>query len=56
MNGDELLKYRMVKYRKIGVFIENVLVELEIKVNMKRRDVVIFNSWKLEGEVEKLRD
>ena len=56
MNGDELLKHRMAKYRKIGVFIENAPVEPEIKVNMKRRDAVISNSRKLEGEVEKLRD
>lgn len=56
MSGEELLKYRMVKYRKIGVFIEGELVEFEKKINMKRRDVVVFISWNLEGEVEKLRE
>nr|ACT83680.1 chloroplast carboxyltransferase alpha subunit [Brassica napus] len=56
MSGEELLKHRMAKYRKIGVFIEDAPVEPEIKVNMKRRDAVISNSRKLEGEVEKLRD
>ncbi|CAN7115689.1 hypothetical protein HID58_009948 [Brassica napus] len=56
MSGDELLKHRMAKYRKIGVFIENAPVEPEIKVNMKRRDAVVSTSRKLEGEVEKLKE
>ncbi|CAF1700444.1 unnamed protein product [Brassica oleracea var. botrytis] len=56
MSGEELLKHRMAKYRKIGVFIENAPVEPEIKVNMKRRDAVVSNSRKLEGEVEKLKE
>ncbi|KAG2332551.1 hypothetical protein Bca4012_017875 [Brassica carinata] len=56
MSGEELLKHRMAKYRKIGVFIENVPVEPEKKVNMKRRDAVVSTSRKLEGEVEKLRE
>ncbi|CAH8329733.1 unnamed protein product [Eruca vesicaria subsp. sativa] len=56
MNGEELLKHRMAKYRKIGVFIENAPVEPEKKVNMKRRDTVVSTSRKLEGEVEKLRE
>ncbi|KAF8085298.1 hypothetical protein N665_0672s0014 [Sinapis alba] len=56
MSGEELLKHRMAKYRKIGVFIEGVPVEPEKKVNMKRRDAVASTSLKLEGEVEKLRE
>uniref|UniRef100_A0A1J3DH43 acetyl-CoA carboxytransferase n=1 Tax=Noccaea caerulescens TaxID=107243 RepID=A0A1J3DH43_NOCCA len=56
MTGDELLKHRMAKYRKIGVFIENVPIEPERKVNMKKRDAVVSTSRKLEGEVEKLRE
>ncbi|KAG2326495.1 hypothetical protein Bca4012_035455 [Brassica carinata] len=56
MSGEELLKHRMAKYRKIGVFIEGVPVEPEKKVNMKRRDTVASTSLKLEGEVEKLRE
>ncbi|CAH8392637.1 unnamed protein product [Eruca vesicaria subsp. sativa] len=55
MSGEELLKHRMAKYRKIGVFIEGVPVEPEKKINMKRRDVASTNL-KLEGEVEKLRE
>ncbi|CAN8317002.1 unnamed protein product [Cochlearia groenlandica] len=56
MSGEELLKHRMAKYRKIGVFIENAPVDPERKVNMKRRDAVVSTSRKLEGEVEKLRE
>lgn len=56
MSGEELLKHRMAKYRKIGVFIEGVPVEPEKKVNMKRKDVVASTNLKLEGEVEKLRE
>nr|ACN65502.1 chloroplast carboxyltransferase alpha subunit isoform 2 [Brassica oleracea] len=54
MSGEELLKHRMAKYRKIGVFIEGEPVEPEKKINMKRRDAVASTSRNLEGEVEKL--
>ncbi|CAG7874289.1 unnamed protein product [Brassica rapa] len=56
MSGEELLKHRMAKYRKIGVFIEGEPVEPEKKINMKRRDAVASTSRNLEGEVEKLRE
>ncbi|KAJ4906905.1 hypothetical protein Rs2_10563 [Raphanus sativus] len=56
MSGEELVKHRMAKYRKIGVFIENAPVEPEKKVNMKRRDDMVSTSRKLEGEVEKLKE
>lgn len=56
MSGEELLKHRMAKYRKIGVFVEGEPVEPFKKVNMKKRDAVFSDSRKLEGEVEKLKE
>ncbi|KAL1210041.1 Acetyl-coenzyme A carboxylase carboxyl transferase subunit alpha [Cardamine amara subsp. amara] len=56
MSGEELLKHRMAKYRKIGVFIEGVPIEPNRKINMKKREAVVEDSRKLEGEVEKLKE
>ncbi|XP_010529773.1 PREDICTED: acetyl-coenzyme A carboxylase carboxyl transferase subunit alpha, chloroplastic-like [Tarenaya hassleriana] len=55
MSGEELLKQRMLKYRKIGVFIEGTPIEPKRKFNMKKKDVVS-TSRELEGEVEKLKE
>lgn len=56
MSGEELLKHRMAKYRKIGVFIEGVPIEPNRKINMKKREAVVEDSRKLEGEVERLKE
>ncbi|EOA26263.1 hypothetical protein CARUB_v10022686mg [Capsella rubella] len=56
MSGDELLKHRMAKYRKIGVFIEGEPIEPSRKINMKKREAVFSDSRKLQGEVDKLKE
>ncbi|XP_010528760.1 PREDICTED: acetyl-coenzyme A carboxylase carboxyl transferase subunit alpha, chloroplastic-like [Tarenaya hassleriana] len=55
MSGEELLKRRMLKYRKIGVFVEGTPVEPKRKFNMKKKDVVSTNR-ELADEVEKLKE
>ncbi|KAL9302041.1 Acetyl-coenzyme A carboxylase carboxyl transferase subunit alpha [Arabidopsis thaliana] len=56
MSREELLKHRMAKYRKIGVFIEGEPIEPSRKINMKKREAVFSDSRKLQGEVDKLKE
>ncbi|RDX90110.1 Acetyl-coenzyme A carboxylase carboxyl transferase subunit alpha, chloroplastic, partial [Mucuna pruriens] len=57
MNTEEILKHRMLKYRKIGKFQEGIPIGPEISFNMKKRDLSIANisDGELEIEVEKLK-
>lgn len=58
MNTEELLKHRMLKFRKIGGFEEGVPVDPEKKVNMKQKDTFTAGETQhldLESEVEKVR-
>ncbi|KAL6987728.1 Chromatin assembly factor 1 subunit p50 [Sarracenia purpurea var. burkii] len=60
MDTQELLKHRMLKFRKLGGFQEGIPVDPERKVNMKKKEEPIHKPGKtpnleLEGEVEKLK-
>ncbi|KAL6954332.1 Chromatin assembly factor 1 subunit p50 [Sarracenia purpurea var. burkii] len=60
MDTQELLKHRMLKFRKLGGFQEGIPVDPERKVNMKNKEEPIRKPGKtpnleLEGEVEKLK-
>ncbi|CAL5351373.1 hypothetical protein CsSME_00038698 [Camellia sinensis var. sinensis] len=60
MDTQELLKHRMLKFRKLGGFQEGIPIDPKRKVNMKMKEEPIFKPGKtldleLEGEVEKLK-
>ncbi|XVE62010.1 hypothetical protein DITRI_Ditri06bG0084600 [Diplodiscus trichospermus] len=58
MDTEELLKHRMLKFRKLGKVQEGVPVDPKKKVNMKNKEeqtVRITSKAELEGEVEKLK-
>lgn len=58
MNTEDLLKDRMLKFRKIGGFQEGIPVDPKRKVNMKKKDVPVavkIPDAELEVEVEKLK-
>ena len=57
MNTEELLKHRMLKFRKIGGFQEGIPIDPKRKANMKKRDLSIAKipDAELEVEVEKLK-
>ncbi|CAK9179761.1 unnamed protein product [Ilex paraguariensis] len=60
MDTQELLKHRMLKFRKLGGFQEGVPVDPKKKVNMKKKEEPILqpgkiSSLELEGEVERLK-
>lgn len=58
MKTEELLRHRMLKFRKLGGFQEGVPVDPKKKVNMKKKDELIVGKstkLELEGEVEKLK-
>ena len=57
MDTEELLKHRMLKFRKLGGFQEGVPVDPKKKVNMKKKEQTVRSTLKaeLEGEVEKLK-
>ncbi|XP_044461180.1 acetyl-coenzyme A carboxylase carboxyl transferase subunit alpha, chloroplastic-like [Mangifera indica] len=58
MDTQQLLKHRMLKFRKIGGFQEGIPIDPERKVNMKKKEEPIFgqtSNEKLEGEVEHLK-
>lgn len=58
MDKKELLKHRMLKFRKIGGFQEGLPVDPKKKVNMKKKEgpIVARNQHlDLEGEVEKVK-
>ncbi|KAL1321609.1 hypothetical protein HN51_066462 [Arachis hypogaea] len=58
LNTEELLRHRMLKFRKIGGFQEGIPVEPKKKINMKKKDIPIANKIsdaELEVEVEKLK-
>lgn len=58
MDTQELLKHRMLKFRKIGGFQEGLPVDPKKKVNMKKKEEPIVGRTKhadLEGEVEKVK-
>ncbi|XWS55566.1 hypothetical protein CRYUN_Cryun09bG0011200 [Craigia yunnanensis] len=57
MDTEELLKHRMLKFRKLGGFQEGVPVDPKKKVNMKKKEQTVprTSNAELEGEVEKLK-
>ncbi|EEF34495.1 acetyl-coenzyme A carboxylase carboxyl transferase subunit alpha, chloroplastic [Ricinus communis] len=57
MDTQELLKHRMLKFRKIGGFQEGVPIDPKRKINMKKKELVAGKTpvVELEGEVEKLK-
>nr|GEW56977.1 acetyl-coenzyme A carboxylase carboxyl transferase subunit alpha, chloroplastic [Tanacetum cinerariifolium] len=58
MGTDELLRHRMLKFRKIGGFQEGLPVDPERKVNMKRKEEPrpgLISDKALQGEVNKLK-
>ncbi|XP_059647144.1 acetyl-coenzyme A carboxylase carboxyl transferase subunit alpha, chloroplastic-like [Cornus florida] len=60
MDTQELLKHRMLKFRKLGGFQEGIPVDPKKKINMKNKELIDQNPGKasgleLEGEVEKLK-
>ena len=56
MDTEELLKHRMNKFRKIGMFQEGLPVDSKKKVNMKMKEepIVRTSSLTIEDEVKKL--
>ncbi|KAK4595080.1 hypothetical protein RGQ29_018723 [Quercus rubra] len=56
MDTEELLKHRMHKFRKIGMFQEGLPVDSKKKVNMKMKEepIVRTSSLTIEDEVKKL--
>ncbi|KAJ0699575.1 putative acetyl-CoA carboxylase [Helianthus annuus] len=59
MGTEELLRQRMLKYRKIGRFQEGLPVDPEKKVNMKRKEEPrpgLISDKVLQGEVDKLKE
>ena len=56
MDTEELLKHRMHKFRKIGMFQEGLPVDSKKKVNMKMKEepIVRTSSLNIEDEVKKL--
>ncbi|KAJ0520798.1 putative acetyl-CoA carboxylase [Helianthus annuus] len=59
MGTEELLRQRMLKYRKIGRFQEGLPVDPEKKVNMKRKEEPrpgLISDKVLLGEVDKLKE
>nr|AHJ61047.1 carboxyltransferase alpha subunit [Vernicia fordii] len=58
MDTQELLKHRMLKFRKIGGFQEGIPIDPKRKINMKKKDELVAGKTpvlELEGEVEKLK-
>ncbi|XP_024024928.1 acetyl-coenzyme A carboxylase carboxyl transferase subunit alpha, chloroplastic [Morus notabilis] len=58
MDTQELLKHRMLKFRKVGGFQEGLPVDPKKKVNMKKKEEPIVGRTQhadLEGEVEKVK-
>ncbi|CAL5389789.1 unnamed protein product [Camellia sinensis] len=60
MDTQELLKHRMLKFRKLGGFQEGIPADPKKKINMKKKEEPILNRGKttnleLENEVEKLK-
>lgn len=58
MDTQELLKHRMLKFRKIGGFQEGIPVDPKRKVNMKMKEeppLGMISEAELESEVEKLK-
>lgn len=59
MNTEELLKHRMLKFRKIGGFQEGLPVDPEKKVNMKQKEEPkpgLISNQALQVEVDKLKE
>ncbi|KAJ7950193.1 acetyl-coenzyme A carboxylase carboxyl transferase subunit alpha, chloroplastic-like [Quillaja saponaria] len=59
MNTEELLRHRMLKFRKIGGFQEGIPIEPKRKANMKKKEEPIAKEMTIDvelvGEVEKLK-
>ncbi|KDP24495.1 hypothetical protein JCGZ_25059 [Jatropha curcas] len=58
MDTEELLKHRMLKFRKIGGFQEGIPIDPKRKINMKKKEEPVAGKTpvlELEGEVEKLK-
>ncbi|KAF7825575.1 acetyl-coenzyme A carboxylase carboxyl transferase subunit alpha, chloroplastic-like [Senna tora] len=58
MKTEDLLKHRMLKFRKIGGFQEGIPIEPKRKINMKKKELTVTKKIpddELEGEVEKLK-
>ncbi|WCJ28418.1 Acetyl-coenzyme A carboxylase carboxyl transferase subunit alpha chloroplastic [Euphorbia peplus] len=59
MDIPDLLKHRMLKFRKIGGFQEGIPIDPKRKVNMKKKEELVAGKTpviELEGEVEKLKE
>ncbi|KAI3759893.1 hypothetical protein L1987_50277 [Smallanthus sonchifolius] len=59
MGTEELLRHRMLKFRKIGGFQEGLPVDPEKKVSMKRKEEPrpgLISDKMLQGEVNKLKE
>ncbi|XP_065854496.1 acetyl-coenzyme A carboxylase carboxyl transferase subunit alpha, chloroplastic [Euphorbia lathyris] len=59
MDIPDLLKHRMLKFRKIGGFQEGIPIDPKRKVNMKKKEEPVAGKTpviELEGEVEKLKE
>ena len=56
MDTEELLKHRMLKFRKIGGFQEGLPVDPKKKVNMKKKEepIIRTSNLNIEDEVKKL--
>ncbi|CAM8927300.1 unnamed protein product [Rhodiola kirilowii] len=58
MDTEELLRHRMLKFRKIGGFQEGIPIDPKKKANMKKKEEPIFTRTpdrELEAEVEQLK-
>ncbi|WVZ09000.1 hypothetical protein V8G54_022346 [Vigna mungo] len=57
MDTDELIKHRMLKFRKIGGFQEGIPIDPMRKVNMRKKDLSITKmpDAELQDEVQKLK-
>uniref|UniRef100_A0A7N0TXD2 acetyl-CoA carboxytransferase n=1 Tax=Kalanchoe fedtschenkoi TaxID=63787 RepID=A0A7N0TXD2_KALFE len=58
METEELLRHRMLKFRKIGGFQEGIPIDPKKKANMKKKEEPLFTrtpDHELETEVEKLK-
>jgi acetyl-CoA carboxylase carboxyl transferase subunit alpha len=58
MDVEEILKHRMLKFRKIGSggVQEGIPIDPERKVNMKKKETLDTQRFNLEGDVEKVKE
>ena len=53
MDTEELLKHRMLKFRKLGGFQEGVPVDPKKKVNMKKKEEQTFSTTQINKQRNK---